>query len=110
MVDSVEVISMFCPSSSTPGIAETQSCARVDLGNTRLVHAEKSSDLLHRELFVVIEGHDETLPFGKAIDRLVQYPGDFLALETDMRIVAAVVGIVVDVVLGFVVMFQGKFK
>jgi hypothetical protein len=31
-------------------------------------------------------------------------------LETDMRIVAAVVGIVVDVVLGFVVMFQGEFK
>src|SRR4030095_11129730 len=107
MVDSVEVTSM---SLSTPGTAQTQSCARVNLRNTRFVHAEKSSNLLHCELFVVVKRHHETLPFGKALDRLIQDPRDFLALETHVGIVIAVVRIVIDVILGLVVMFLGELK
>ena len=82
----------------------------MNLRNTRLVDTKKSPDLLHRELLEIVKGHHQPLPFGKAFDRLIQDPGDFLALEADMRIIATVVGIVINVILRLVIMFLGELK
>src|SRR5262245_53586897 len=49
---------------------QAQDRLRVQLRDARLGHAEHLADLAQRELFVVVERHDELLALGQACDRL----------------------------------------
>jgi len=65
--------------------------ARVDLGDTRLVHTQHFADFLHRELFVVVERYDEPFAIGKIFDAPREERHHLAAFQSAMRIDRAIV-------------------